>query len=237
LIGDAGNALVASLGGSANMGSADVAAASQDANGTLAALGAAEDQYNNDLAPLLAAERASQLVNQGNKDTAQTQADQLNLENLQGQGGQAKVASQANIDQENNALAQGRAGMLLNIKDANNQLAQQGFNDSLALAQADRGADGRAPGADGTTESRQERVPERVQWNTPQSHAATGTRNRHVNVDPKTKAAGDVRPVQRPRWSGRTRMSVTVGSDETARRPQAINNVLGAWQTRRAASG
>lgn len=135
-IGDAGKALVASLGGSANTGAGEVAAAGQDAAGTMAAMGAAENQYNNDLLPILQNEKAGMLIDQGNKDTAQQQADQTKLEDLQGARGQAKQAALAQIEGQNNSLDQARASMGLDIRNANNGLAQSAFNNSLALAQA-----------------------------------------------------------------------------------------------------
>lgn len=135
-ISDAGKALLASLGGGANLGAGNVAAASQNATGTQQALQTAEDQYNNDIAPILQNEKASMLTSQANADTNQQQQDQYALSTLQGQRGQAVVADQANVDQANNALAQAREQALLGIKQSNNSLVQQGFNNSLALAQA-----------------------------------------------------------------------------------------------------
>jgi len=135
-LGDAGQALVASLGGGANAGAGDVAAATADAQGTQGALQTAEDQYNNDLRPLLQNEKADMLLNQTNRDTGQQQTDQQAVDNLLGARGQAKTAAQAQIDQENNALSQARASMGVDIRNANNGLAQQGFNNALALAQA-----------------------------------------------------------------------------------------------------
>ena len=135
-VGDAGKALVASLGGGANAGAGDVASASQNAEGTLAAEQVAQDQYNNDLAPLMRGESAGMLTSQANKDAAQQRADQLALENLQGQRGQAETTAQADITDRNNALAAQRASFLEGIKKDNNAMAQQGFQNSLALAQA-----------------------------------------------------------------------------------------------------
>lgn len=133
---DAAKALVASLGGSANMGAGNVAAAGQNGVDTAAALGSVQDQYNNDLRPILQNEKAGMLTNQSNKDTALSRADQLALENFQGQRGQALTAAQMQIRDANNGLAGNRANMLVGIKGQNNALAQQGFTNSLSLAQA-----------------------------------------------------------------------------------------------------
>jgi hypothetical protein len=133
---DATSALVSSLGGSANAGAGLAASAGQNASGTLAAIGAADDQYNNDLSPLIKAEQAEQALSQTNKDKNQQQSDQVALENLQGQRGQALTSAQDQIRQENNALAQARAQESASIRGSNNSLAQQGFSNALSLAQA-----------------------------------------------------------------------------------------------------
>lgn len=133
---DAGKSILASLGGSANLGAADVGTtATNDAN-TLKAMGVAQDQYNTDMAPILAADRANQLTNQKNKDALQLANDRATLSALQGQRGDALTAAQAQIDQANNALAADRAKTQIGIQQSNNQLAQQGYNNALGLAQA-----------------------------------------------------------------------------------------------------
>jgi hypothetical protein len=146
-VSNAGQALLASLGGSANQGAHDVAASSQNATGTLAAEQQAQDQYNNDIAPLLADEKAGMLTNQRNKDSATQEQDRVALENLQGQRGQALTAAQQQILQQNNALAQARAGMGMDIGNANNSLAQSragartsALESNNALSQARYGA-------------------------------------------------------------------------------------------------
>jgi hypothetical protein len=139
-IGDAASAIVASLGGSANPGAAEAGAAGDNAANTLAAMGTAQDQYNADLAPLLENEKASQMVNQSNKDRAQEQADRVALENLQGQRGQAKTAAADQIRSENNSLAQARAQMLAGILGDNNSLAQQRLSNVLGIKQANNAA-------------------------------------------------------------------------------------------------
>jgi hypothetical protein len=133
---DAAKALAASFGGSANMGASNIAETAQNGIDTQTALGTVQDQYNNDLRPILQNEKAGMLTNQTNKDQNLTRADQLALENFQGQRGQALTAAQLQIRDANNSLSGNRANMLVGIKGSNNALAQQGFTNSLALAQA-----------------------------------------------------------------------------------------------------
>jgi hypothetical protein len=135
-ISDAAKALVASLGGSANMGAGNVAAAGQNGVDTAAALGTVQDQYNNDLRPILQNQKAGMLTNQTNKDELLSRQDLLGLQGLQGQRGDALTQAQMQIRDANNSLAGNRANMLVGIKGQNNALAQQGFQNSLALAQA-----------------------------------------------------------------------------------------------------
>lgn len=133
---DIGQALVSSLGGSANAGSAEVGAAGEDAAGTLAAQGAAQSQYESDLAPILQAEKSSQLTQQKNRDTATLQSDRNALAGLKSSRDAAVQAALAQIEQQNNGLSQARAGTRLDIAKENAALTQQGYQNALALAQA-----------------------------------------------------------------------------------------------------
>jgi hypothetical protein len=133
-IGDAANALIASLGGSANEGAHPIADAGQNAEGTIAAIGAATDQYNQEVAPLLAAEGAEQRVNQSNKNAQKLITDKAALAALQSSEGQAQQAALAQIQGENNSLAQARASMAAQILGNNNALRQQTFGNQIALA-------------------------------------------------------------------------------------------------------
>lgn len=123
---DAVSAIAQSLGGGANKGGADVASMGANDVGTLQALGLSQDMLNNDMAPILSSERASQLTNQSNKDAlAKSQLEQQ-LEDLQGQRGQAAGAQ--------------KASTLLQILGSNNATAQQNFQNRLALQQAGEAA-------------------------------------------------------------------------------------------------
>lgn len=115
-LGDAVNAIVSSLGGSANGGSATVGAAGADAVGTLGALAQADSQFQNDMQPLLAAEAAGQKSQELARQSQRSTDVQAQLEDLLGQRGQAKSAALADILDKNNSLAQqrfaNRAGLL-----------------------------------------------------------------------------------------------------------------------------
>lgn len=133
---DAAHALAASLGGSANMGASAIGAAGQNAVATEQAMQTAQNQYNSDLAPLLAAEKASQLSQQNVRNENQAAQDRVTLDQLLQKRGQAQTAAADQIQQENNALAQARAGTKLDIAKENAALTQQGFQNALSLAQA-----------------------------------------------------------------------------------------------------
>lgn len=135
-IGDAAAALLSSVGGSANQGAHDVADAGQNAQGTVAAIGAATDQFNQEIAPLLAAEGAGQKVNQSRLDAKQLLADRTQLTSLQSAKGQAAQAALAQIEGENNTLAQARAQMADQILGQNNATRQQGFANRMSLTNA-----------------------------------------------------------------------------------------------------
>lgn len=123
---DAVGSIISSLGGSANQGSGDVGAMGANDVGTIQALGTSQDMLNNDMAPILQGEKASQLKNQANQDALGKAQMQQQLEDLQGQRGQA-IGSQ-------------KANLLMQILDSNNKTAEQNFQDRLALQQAGEAA-------------------------------------------------------------------------------------------------
>lgn len=125
-LGDAVSSILSSLGGKANAGAANVGATGANDVGTLQALGTSQDMLNNDLAPIFAQEKASTSRDQANKDALGKTALVQQLEDLQGQRGQA-VTSQ-------------RDSVLMQILGQNNSLAQQGFQNRLAVQQAGEAA-------------------------------------------------------------------------------------------------
>lgn len=132
-ISNAAQALAASLGGSANMGTPEVAAAGQNGVNTLSAMGAAQSQFNNDMAPILAAAQAQSAGNQKNMDAVQAQQDRATLAALQSQEGAAQATAGNQITQENNALSQARNSTALGILQYNNGLGQQTLQNLLGI--------------------------------------------------------------------------------------------------------
>lgn len=129
-------ALIASLGGSANQGSGEAAAAGQNASGTLQAIGAAQQGLDSQLAPILQAQAAQQRIDQANTDQAKTQADQLALQSLQGQEGNAQTQAQMQLQGANNSIDEARQQALQNIIEYNNSLKQQKYQNQLGLMSA-----------------------------------------------------------------------------------------------------
>lgn len=114
--------IVQSLGGGANGGAAEVGAAGADKVGLLSALAQNQDEYNSDIAPLLAQESAGAKSRQAAINSQADQKAQSALTDLLGQRGNA-VASN-----------------LMQIIQANNATKQQGFQNKLALEQANEAA-------------------------------------------------------------------------------------------------
>lgn len=230
-IDDATKALVSSLGGSANAGAGSVAAAGQNASGTLQALGAAQDNYNADLAPIFKNEQADQSLNQHNKDIAQQQNDAVALASLQGQRGSALTTAQDQIQQENNALAQARAGESVNIRGANNSLAQQGFNNSLALAQAQIAAM-----ISGLTVQTKSAAAAKAQNPNAFAYASPATKNAAASAawaalhDPTSGKPLNMTPQQAQATIGRV-YSTYGWNPTTPAVGQAVNNVLTQFQS------
>lgn len=129
-------ALVQSLGGSANQGSGDVAAAGQNGANTLQAIGASQAGLDAELAPILQAQQAQAQRSQSNLDLAQQQSDRLALENLQGQEGNAQTSAQQQLMSANNSLDQSRQAALQQILEYNNSLKQQKYQNQLGLMNA-----------------------------------------------------------------------------------------------------
>ena len=129
-------AIVNSLGGSANQGSGEAAAAGQNVSGTLQAMGLAQSNLDSTLAPILEAQAAQQKTNQGNIDRNKLSADKLALSDLQGQEGNAETNAQMQLQSANNSLDQARQNALLQIQQYNNSLAQQKFQNQLGLTDA-----------------------------------------------------------------------------------------------------
>lgn len=126
-------ALIQSLGGSANQGSGMAAAAGQNASGTLQAIGASQQGLDSELAPILAAQAAQQKTDQRNLDQTKLANDQQLLQNLQGQEGNAQTTAQEQLQSANNSLDQARQQALLQIQQYNNSLDQQKYQNQLGL--------------------------------------------------------------------------------------------------------
>jgi hypothetical protein len=129
-------ALVQSLGGSANQGSGEAAAAGQNASGTLQAIGASQQGLDSELAPILQAQAAQQKTNQANIDSTKLQNDQQVLQNLQGQEGNAETGAQMQLQSANNSIDQARQSALMNILQYNNSLGQQKYQNQLGMMSA-----------------------------------------------------------------------------------------------------
>ncbi len=129
----AAQALAASLGGSANLGTPEVAAAGQNGVNTLAAMGQAQSQLQGDMGPILQAEKAQAANNQSNKDAVTAQSDRAQLAALQSQEGAAQATAANQITQENNSLSQSRNQTAMGIKQYNNTLGQQTLQNILGI--------------------------------------------------------------------------------------------------------
>lgn len=129
-------ALVQSLGGSANQGAGEAAAAGQNASGTLQAIGAAQQGLDSELAPILQAQAAQQKTSQANIDQAKQQTDKQALQDLQGQMGNAQTSAQMQLQSANNSLDQSRQQALQNILEYNNSLGQQKYQNQLGMMSA-----------------------------------------------------------------------------------------------------
>lgn len=126
-------ALVQSLGGSANQGAGEAAVAGQNGANTLQAMGQAQAGLDSELAPILAAQAAQQKTNQANLDQQKLSSDQTALQSLQGQEGNAQVGAQMQLQSANNSLDQARQAALENIMQYNNSLSEQKFQNQLGL--------------------------------------------------------------------------------------------------------
>lgn len=133
---DAAQAIISSLGGSANEGAGMVGAAGEAAVGTLGALGAAQDQYNADIRPLLQAEKAGSLSRERALGSNRIHDLAVKLASARGQKGQAQAAKQFEIQQANNQVLDNRLQARLGIMQANNATRQQRFNNAFGVEQA-----------------------------------------------------------------------------------------------------
>lgn len=134
-VGDSNQAILASLGGTANEGASSVAQAGQANQGTLAALGATQDQYNQDVQPLMKAEAASQ----GTREAAyqsQLAADAAQrIQDAMSAKSQATNQGLFDLSQYNNQIRDTRASRGLDIAQYNNQVKDTQLGRGLDLAQ------------------------------------------------------------------------------------------------------
>ena len=135
-MGDATAAIVSSLGGRANQGAPMVAAEGQNALGTLAALGSAQEQYNADMAPLIEGEGAGAATRV--RSAAARDANELafRIAEVQAERARARSGMQLDLAQINNEIRQGRADRSMSLRQYNDQLKQQGFQNQLAMGEA-----------------------------------------------------------------------------------------------------
>lgn len=137
---DATQAIIASLGGSANAGTGVVGAAGADSLGTLAALSQSQDQYNQDVAPIMALEKAGAMANEqhrGNTDEADLRNQ---LMGLQGQRGQAKVIAMGDRQKYNQSLSDTAYNRAMQIKQYNDSIGQQNFQNRMSVNDANTAA-------------------------------------------------------------------------------------------------
>jgi len=128
-IGDATQAILASLGGSANEGSGLVGAAGAQAQGTLGALGATQEQYNSDLAPILQNESASARTREQARQSQAAQELTRQLMQLRQQKGQAQASTTFEQNQTSKDDSFKRA---MDIAAYNNDVAQRAHDNRLA---------------------------------------------------------------------------------------------------------
>lgn len=133
---DATAAIVSSLGGSANQGAPMVAAEGQSALGTLAALGSAQEQYNADMAPLIEGEGAGMATRVRSAGARDAQELAYRIAEAQSERARARSGMQLDLAQINNEIRQGRADRAMSIRQYNDQLKQQGFQNQLAMGEA-----------------------------------------------------------------------------------------------------
>lgn len=98
--------LMAALGGGSNAGNAQLAALQANDSAYQKVLGGIEQQYHSDMDPIISQAGAQAKEREQRLNLTQMQDYQLQLADLMGQRGQAKAASQMQVDQYNNELAQ-----------------------------------------------------------------------------------------------------------------------------------
>lgn len=135
-VSDATQAIVSSLGGSANQGSGMVGAAGASAANTLDALGVAQDQYNADIRPLLQAEKSGALSRERAMGTGRLHDLAVKLASARGQRGQAQAAAQFQAQEANNQILDNQLQARIGIINANNSVRQQRFNNAFGQEQA-----------------------------------------------------------------------------------------------------